>query len=370
MTDYDLNNEQDMLHENRLIGLIYEWARTYNWYDRDEIAVAMASTPATFFKLYIESVRISGAKEHIANFFIRGVILGRHQNDVMSSGPTVIFLANGTIADQEARGEWKVIAIELESAEVSNNYDSTNWSRTRYETCYSIDDLLVKISTFPKEWWWRGHGLEHWKLKPSIARQKHPTFSLERKLMLNFENESSFLSSHTYPIEPYPRGIAKLNFIMQHHGLSTRLLDWSNSPLTALYFAVCHEEHDGSMDRACLWVIDPVQLNRFHGQAFPYISAREKDKVFQEDSDRVLALHAPYVDLRMKVQQSRFTVHANYRDLEAEVGSSQFLKEKIFIPSVLRNNIRNLLARLGVTRASLFPDFEGIAKSITEENLG
>ena len=370
MNDYDLNDEQDKLHENRLIGLVDEWARTYNWYASDKISAAMASTSAIFDVFDIEIVRILDASEHIAIFFLRCIISGKQQGDAISSRSTIVFLAEGIITDLETSNEWKVTSITLKSVEISDDYDSTNWIGTRYTTCNTIHDLLFKISTFPKEWWWRGHGLEDWDLKPSVARRTHATFSLEKKLMLSFESESSFLSSHTYSIEPYPHGIAKLNFVMQHHGLPTRLLDWSSSPLTALYFAVCHEELDGNMNPACLWVIDPVQLNRVHGQAFPYISTRERDDIFKESSERVLALHAPYIDLRMKVQQSQFTVHANYSDLQMGAGSSQFLKEKINIPSFLRKNIRKHLARLGVTRASLFPDLDSIAKSIKEERLG
>ena len=162
-------------------------------------------------------------------------------------------------------------------------------------------------------------------------------------------------------------GTAKINFLMQHHGLPTRLLDWSTSPLTALYFAVCDKSQDKS--DACLWVLNPSHLNKIHNASFPHVYDNDQETIFTKASKLVLAIHAPYTDLRMKLQQSEFTLHADYRAIEDESGAEIFLQEKIIIPGHLKHKIRARLASLGVTRSTLFPDMDNIAQAIKDDIL-
>ena len=54
-------------------------------------------------------------------------------------------------------------------------------------------------------------------------------------------------------------------FLMQHHRPPTRLLDWSQSPLVGVYFALYDKEEHHRNDDAALWFLDPVALTRHAG---------------------------------------------------------------------------------------------------------
>ena len=197
-------------------------------------------------------------------------------------------------------------------------------------------------------------------MKPSIARQKNPSPELEKQLRLEFENQTSFLDPAIHSM-----GIDRLTFLMQHHGLPTRLLDWSTSPLIALYFCVCdanQDEHDG-----CIWVIDPSQLNRLFQEKYP---VECKDEKFVEKSQITCAIHAPYMNLRMKAQRAEFTLHGNYEPIDEDIAASVFIRKKLIIKKEFKAELRDKLVALGIDRSHLFPNMDNIAKDVAEKFIG
>lgn len=90
--------------------------------------------------------------------------------------------------------------------------------------------------------WYRGHTSSDWDLLPSIARPPR-SISAELTVLKRFkQNAYPFLSSP-------PSTEWEWLFLMQHYGAPTRLLDWTDSPLIGLYFAV--ETPDDTRD-GCL----------------------------------------------------------------------------------------------------------------------
>ena len=105
--------------------------------------------------------------------------------------------------------------------------------------------------------WYRGHGSKAFELKPKLHRKGNDDLQHEASFCHNFLVHYKSASKRI-------NNAWELYGLMQHHGLPTRLLDWSKSPLIALYFALeQHEKENNKNTVPCVWCIDPYQLN-FH----------------------------------------------------------------------------------------------------------
>jgi hypothetical protein len=119
----------------------------------------------------------------------------------------------------------------------------------------SISDLLKSLDqviNLDETFWYRGHAKSDWRLLPSLARNPQ-NLEKESDLISRFKQNAALL------LPNLPNSEWEWLCIMQHHGVPTRLLDWTESPLIGLYFAVdsC-DENDGA-----LWVLKPIIRNIF-----------------------------------------------------------------------------------------------------------
>jgi hypothetical protein len=226
-----------------------------------------------------------------------------------------------------------------------------------------MDEIVVRrVSEFiayieehcskPDIYLFRGQ-CQDWPLLPKIARIK-PVFDLletERVMFENFKRKSiPFL-------EIRPDGDWDWLAVAQHHGLPTRLLDWSMNGLTALWFAVNEPPRD--QPEGVVWVFEP----RLDDQADRGLRC----EIFKNETTAVV--FPSFVSRRIVSQGGHFTALASretaphFLPLEKDEAHRGSLT-KIRIPANFFYSIAYDLSRLGTNYSSIFPDLEGLCRDI------
>ena len=146
--------------------------------------------------------------------------------------------------------------------------------------------------------------------------------------------------------------------IAQHHGLPTRLLDWSYSALAALWFCVKDgpkQNCDGKSSSGVVWV--------FKTDKADFVADTDDEDPFKLSKTRIF--RPPFVSQRIMAQGGLFTCHKRlsgdiFIPLERNAAFKSRLV-KVTIPPQKFFVIRDQLWASGVTSAVLFPDLDGLA---------
>lgn len=238
----------------------------------------------------------------------------------------------------------------------------------------SIGDLISEIKLIYSEQnyllWFRGHSDKDWDLVPSVHRENYE--KNEQFLMNDFYMRASVTIKEKPSYENYSGWIS----LMQHFGLPTRLLDWSQSPLVAAFFATNSFAEYPEKD-ACIWILKPCLLNESEGfgqYIYPmdtktvlemiYPAFKPYKSMNKAVEDKIIACYPVENNMRIYTQQSAFTVHNSLKKLSSL--NTPNLLERLIIPTNKKEKIFNELKICGVSLRNIYPDVEHIAEELKE----
>lgn len=241
------------------------------------------------------------------------------------------------------------------------------WYKVQSEVADIMDQLAADGCLDP---WFRGHGNSEWHLIPGLGRGSYNEV-VEGRLYYNFLSLAGHLIPHD--CSTWDRLV-----VMQHHGLPTRLLDWTQSFATSLYFAV-----EQIADEACVWILDPYELNKrfLDDDAIQHLGSsltfpQGYEAFFTDDTSddfgrfpaAVVAVQSVARTPRVLSQRGAFTFHRDYETPLEELCPD--LIHRVVIPRTVIQEAKSFLRLAGITEATLFPDLDGIARHLLKTEGG
>ena len=233
-----------------------------------------------------------------------------------------------------------------------------------------VMQLHTSTTTHP---WFRGQSNFLWDLVPNIYRSNGDNF-YERELIRDFKLHS------TQYVSILPNDELEWLFIMQHYSMPTRLLDWTESYLIALYFAVLDYK---LLDDAMVWILDPWILNEavINQTSIPTTGhPLLKNYILHNDHlsfDRQcqakfpVAIRPIRTTRRIVAQKGTFTLHGSDAsglnkicEKKFKIYDDKVILEGIKIDGKSKLHILKQLCCAGITHSVLFPGIEGLGKEL------
>ncbi len=254
-------------------------------------------------------------------------------------------------------------------------------------SCQSLAEYIQQIQIVVDDWtprdagwylqpWFRGHADADWPLRPSIFRLKETEgigaeYYNEKRLLESFK-----LRAPLY-LDRMPETDWQWLFVMQHYGLPTRLLDWTESALIALFFAL--RDNHGNCD-ASVWVTNPWWINKqvFEEHTLFAASSTSADPwrvgAPAGDTPRApIAIRPVQQSARIQAQRGVFTIHGTDPAGLDKIGkddTEEHCLRKLTIPANKLIAIRQELAVAGITESVVFPELPGLCREMKRAFFG
>jgi FRG domain len=246
---------------------------------------------------------------------------------------------------------------------------------TRAESWTHLHELLFAdswhegLGRHRSDFVFRGEGWRDANLATSLQRLGGDYADVEAHLLRNFRK---YAPRSDVPGDTLWHWVA----LAKHHGLPTRLLDWTYSPYVALHFATAHTRHfeeDGA-----IWMVDFVQTNRLlprplrdalelEGMNAMSADLLERHAPALGDFDRlgedfVVFFEPPALDDRIVNQYALFSLMPSaHARLDEWLERHDELARRVILPAEIKWEVRDKLDQANITERVLFPGLDGLA---------
>ena len=219
----------------------------------------------------------------------------------------------------------------------------------------------------PEVIWYRGHpDVDHYLLA-TLLRYKNGLVK-EKYLFDSFQKFSDrIFKRRTSEWEAL--------FEMQHYGVPTRLLDWTESFGVALFFAAYYNKRRASGKDAAIYLLSPHRLNKYSGINRVYRIPEDESNFSYKGiywnqtpfaANAPIAIEPIFINDRMLAQRGMFTVHHDdIKPLENEFPQAV---QKVLIPNNIIDAAMDFLSLTNINEYSVFPDLAGIAGYLKKES--
>jgi hypothetical protein len=273
--------------------------------------------------------------------------------------------------------------LEKRASTLGEILDAAAQIRRAWNPSFMMEDL-----------WFRGHGKRKFKLQPGLFRP-----AVELRSYDEYTIQTMFRSLGEAHLSRSLDSSWDWYFLAQHCRLPTRLLDWTESLLVGVYFALANEiegrerrDFDDQLkqprgpsiyddESPTVWMLDAGSLNHWAtGEDGIYspgnddIDGYRWDKIHEiigagTPMDKPIAIMPPRQNPRIVAQRGTFTVHGSGKapidDIAEALDPANLIKLGCIVLD--RNNLANVWDELevaGVERLTLFPELDSIAEHI------
>jgi hypothetical protein len=247
----------------------------------------------------------------------------------------------------------------------------------------SIPELVERLNELSNNYVYRGHADAEWPLQPSLERILTKNWSLKEAARHEDFSLKEFKSKfHLYDHENIqPKSKLAWLATMQHYGVPTRLLDFTESPYVALYFAL--ESYNPQC--VCDFAVFAVDYRGVMNCSIAQVAERDasfketqaslygrQDEVFDlvdsAEHEIVWVAEPTLLNARIDRQSGSFLLSVNRGLRIADVLASPQYDGvellKFLIPRALYPDAFALLRKMNITSKSLYGDLDGLARWI------